>query len=175
MNKDAQGRRKVERSESNWKCGIGSFPADSYDLTGEWGRSGQDARHRFHLLATLDPGKLFNLGVVLSARSGRPYNITTGFDDNRDSRAIDRPIGVARNTEQGPGYFSLDLRWSKTFPLRPGKNGKGARFTFSFDAFNVLNRVTRGSPVGTLSSPFFGQSVSALAARRLQLAGRIQF
>ena len=22
MNKDAQGRRKVERSESNWKCGI---------------------------------------------------------------------------------------------------------------------------------------------------------
>ena len=22
MNKDAQGRRKVERSESNWKCGL---------------------------------------------------------------------------------------------------------------------------------------------------------
>ena len=22
MNKDAQGRRKVERSESNWKCGV---------------------------------------------------------------------------------------------------------------------------------------------------------
>ena len=26
MNKDAQGRRKVERSESNWKCGFESIP-----------------------------------------------------------------------------------------------------------------------------------------------------
>ena len=25
MNKDAQGRRKVERSESNWKCGVSAF------------------------------------------------------------------------------------------------------------------------------------------------------
>ena len=25
MNKDAEGRRKVERSESNWKCGLKFF------------------------------------------------------------------------------------------------------------------------------------------------------
>ena len=25
MNKDAEGRRKVERSESNWKCGLKGF------------------------------------------------------------------------------------------------------------------------------------------------------
>ena len=25
MNKDAEGRRKVERSESNWKCGANAF------------------------------------------------------------------------------------------------------------------------------------------------------
>ena len=156
--------------------GIGSFPADSYDLTVEWGRSRRDVRHRFHLLATLDPGKLFNLGVVLSARSGQPYNITTGFDDNRDSRAIDRPMGVARNTEQGPGYFNLDLRWSRTFSLKPDRNGKkGPRLTLSFDAFNVLNRVNRSTPVGNLSSPFFGDSVSAVAARRLQIEGKIRF
>ena len=37
MNKDAQGRRKVERSESNWKCGLKtSLHAYGTNIEGEW-------------------------------------------------------------------------------------------------------------------------------------------
>ncbi len=122
-----------------------------------------------------------SIGVVFTAASGRPYSITTGFDDNGDSRAADRPLGVGRNTEQGPAYVTLDLRWSRSFAFGPdkngksGKNGKAARFKLSVDAFNVINHVNQGNPVGNLSSPFFGTSISASSARRLQISGRIRF
>ncbi|MGH9824865.1 MAG: hypothetical protein ACREDR_16670, partial [Blastocatellia bacterium] len=41
--------------------GVGYFPPNAYDLSGEWARSDFDRRHRFELLGTLNPGKLFNL------------------------------------------------------------------------------------------------------------------
>ncbi|HYL98708.1 MAG TPA: carboxypeptidase regulatory-like domain-containing protein, partial [Blastocatellia bacterium] len=41
--------------------GITSYPANNYDLTGEWGRSDWDRRHRFELLGTATPGKQFNV------------------------------------------------------------------------------------------------------------------
>jgi hypothetical protein len=46
--------------------GINYFPPNAYDLSGEWSRSDFDRRHRFELLGTLNPDKLFNLGVSLS-------------------------------------------------------------------------------------------------------------
>ena len=33
MNKDAQGRRKVERSESNWKCGLKRMEASCFSVS----------------------------------------------------------------------------------------------------------------------------------------------
>src|SRR5439155_23061760 len=71
--------------------GIGSFPANNYDLSGEWSRADSDQRHRFNLLGTLKAGRLFNLGVALQAESGRPYSLITGRDDNHDGLALDRP------------------------------------------------------------------------------------
>jgi hypothetical protein len=54
--------------------------------------------------------------------------------------------------------------------------GKGAReITFGLDAFNLLNHVSYGTFVGTLSSPLFGQPVSARAARQLQFSARMKF
>src|SRR5439155_1472340 len=80
--------------------GINSFPANNYDLSGEWSRADFDQRHRFNLLGTLTPGKYFKLGVALSLYSGQPYNEITGRDDNRDGLANDRPAGVRRNSLQ---------------------------------------------------------------------------
>jgi hypothetical protein len=51
------------------------------------------------------------------ATSGRPYSLTIGRDDNHDTIANDRPPGVRRNSLQGPGAATLDLRWSKEFYL----------------------------------------------------------
>lgn len=71
--------------------GANSFPAYSYDLSNEFGRSSFDARHNFII------GGNFNLPLGISAspfiiaNSGRPYNITTGIDNNGDSIINDRP------------------------------------------------------------------------------------
>jgi carboxypeptidase family protein len=155
--------------------GIDSFPANNHDLSKEWSRANSDARHGLYLYGTLNPGRFFKLGVVLSARSGRPYSLTTGLDENRDSFATDRPFGVPRNSLEGPGSVTLDLRWSKEFYFWREKKNKGPSAGISLDAFNVLNQVNLGKPVGNLSSPFFGLPVSSGPARQMQLSFGFKF
>jgi hypothetical protein len=154
----------------NNASGINSLPADNYNLTGEWSRAEFDERHRFNLLGAIEAGDWFNLGLTLSLTSGRPYSLTTGRDDNRDSLANDRPNGVRRNSLQGPGSATLDVRWSKEFKLKETKKDEGPTVTIGIDAFNVLNRTNYAGFVGNLSSPFFGLPVAARPARRLQLS-----
>ncbi len=156
--------------------GINYFPPNAYDLSGEWARSDFDRRQRFELLGTINPGKLFNLGVSLSLSSGLPYTMTTGLDEFHTGTANARPAGVPRNSLQGPGYADLDLRWSREFFLVKGKKKEsGLKGTLAVDAFNVLNRVNFVSFIGNLSSPFFGQAVAAQPPRRLQLSFRLKF
>jgi hypothetical protein len=151
--------------------GIDSLPADSLDLTGEWARADFDRRHRLELYGVAKAGRFFRLGTSLSLNSGAPYGLTTGRDDNRDGAARDRPAGVRRNSLEGPGSATLDLRCSRDFPLRE----KGPEVSVSLDAFNVFNRVNYSGYIGNLSSPFFGRPVAARAARRVQLSLRFEF
>ena len=157
--------------------GINSFPANSYDLSGEWSRADFDERHRFNLLGTIKAGEWFNLGMTLALTSGRPYSLTTGRDDNRDNLANDRPAGVPRNSLQGPGAATLDLRWAKVFRLRETrkKDDEGPAITMAVAAFNVLNRTNYLGFVGNLSSPFFGLPVASRPARRTQLTVGFKF
>jgi hypothetical protein len=160
---------------SGARSSLNSFPANNYDLSGEWSRADFDQRHRFNLIGTINPGRYFKLGVAASLYSGAPYSITTGRDDNRDGAANDRPPGVPRNSRQGPGYASLDVRWSRDFYFVHAKKDKGPTATLGLDAFNVLNHVNYGGYVGVQSSPFFGEPVSALPVRRLQASFRFRF
>ncbi|MEA2175578.1 MAG: hypothetical protein QOD00_3170 [Blastocatellia bacterium] len=156
--------------------GINYLPPNAYDLSGEWSRSDFDRRHRFEMLGTLNPDKLFNLGVSLSLYSGLPYTLTTGLDEFHTGTANARPAGVRRNGLQGPGYVDLDLRWSRELSLIKGKKkDEGVKGTIAVDAFNVLNKVNYVSYVGNLRSPFFGQAVAAQPPRRLQLSFRLKF
>jgi outer membrane receptor protein involved in Fe transport len=156
--------------------GVTYLPPNTYDLSGEWARADFDRRHRFEMLGTLNPGKLFNLGVSMSLYSGLPYTLTTGLDEFHTGTANARPAGVPRNSLQGPGYADLDLRWSRDFYLVKGKKkDEGVKATFALDAFNVLNRVNYTSFVGNLSSPFFGRAVATQPPRRLQLSFRVKF
>ncbi len=159
----------------NNSSGIASFPANNYDLSGEWSRADSDQRHRFNLLGTMRAGRLFNAGIALQAESGRPYSMITGRDDNRDGLALDRPAGVRRNSLEGPNYVGLDLRLSKDFALDTSKKEKSPKVTAAIDAFNVTNRVNYSGYVGNLSSPFFGRAISSRPARRLQLSMRFAF
>lgn len=152
---------------------LNSFPANNYDLRGEWARADFDQRHRFNLIGTINPGRYFKVGVAASINSGAPYTVTTGRDDNHDGAANDRPTGVGRNSLQGPGYLGVDLRWSRDIYLNRSKRDKGPMMVAAVDGFNILNHVNYAGYVGVQSSPFFGQPVAALPVRRIQ--GSFQF
>jgi hypothetical protein len=159
----------------NNTAGINSFPANNYDLSGEWGRADFDQRHRLNVLGTIKPGKLFNLGVGAFLNTGRPYSLTTGHDDYHVGSATARPPGVGRNTLQGPGYAEYDLRWFRDFKVAKVRNEVAPTLTVSLDAFNLFNHLNYTSYIGNRSSPFFGHAVSAQPPRRLQLSARFAF
>lgn len=162
---DAQGTRS---------SGINAFPANNYDLSGEWGRADFDQRHRLSLLGSIHVAPFLDFGLGFFTNTGMPYSETTGRDDNHDGVANDRPAGVRRNTLQGPSFANLDLRWSHEFLLQKSKK-EGARITVALDAFNATNKVNYLNYVGNLSSPFFGNAVAAVPPRRSQLSTRFAF
>jgi hypothetical protein len=84
---------------------FGSFPMNQYDLTGEYGRTSFDSRHRFIMFASLAVPKLkLSLNPMIIANTGRPFNIITGFDDNLDGLINDRPaFADAQTVACAPG------------------------------------------------------------------------
>src|SRR3954470_7597870 len=74
----------------------------------------------------------------------------------------------------GDPYLSLDLRWSHDFFLT-ARGEKGPVLNTGVDAFNLTNHVNYFTYVGALTSPFFGQPVSAYPSRRLQWGLRFTF
>jgi len=155
--------------------GIGWFPANNYDPSGEWARANFDVRHRFRALGTFKAGALFELGTVVSLNTGTPYTITTGRDSNNDTRMTDRPPGALRNGMQGFGMANVDVRLSREFKLAGSDKDEGPSLDVSLEAFNLPNRVNYTIMIGNLSSPFFGQPVAARAARRMQVRLELQF
>jgi hypothetical protein len=177
--------------------GLGTFPANSYDLGGEYARSSADARHTFSMGGNFRAPFGLRLNPLVIANSGRPFNITTGLDANGDTLFTDRPAlatdlttpGIVitrfgafdpnpragqqiipRNFAQGHGFFVVNLNVSRAFSFGPAlasraSGGQPAEkrygLTLTLRAQNIFNRTNGGQPVGNLSSPFFGQSVSS--------------
>ena len=153
--------------------GINSFPANNYDLSGEWARADYDQRHRLNLLGTIDRAKYADFGVGLYANPGVPYTETTGRDNYHTGYANARPPGVPRNSLQGPGFLGLDLRWFDNF--RVGKQKERPQAAAAVDALNALNHVNCDTYIGNLSSPFFGRVVSARPPRRMLMSFKLEF
>src|SRR6185312_3003577 len=123
--------------------GSNTNPANPYDLTGEYGRSSQDVRHRFVVNGSFRAPWGISLNPFVVVSSGRPFNITLGRTDlNGDTLFTERPrfatdltkptvvitrwgafdlapngAGqiIPRNCGEGPGSLSTNLRISKTF------------------------------------------------------------
>jgi outer membrane receptor protein involved in Fe transport len=168
------GRARNNTSGVNW------MPPNSYDLSGEYGPADFDRTQTIELFGTINGGPWLNLGVSFEGYSGRPYSISTGISTGLDAYntgiANARPAGVTRNTQRGPGYASLDLRWSRDLPYAASGKARPKRsVNIGVDAFNVTNRVNYNTPVGNLSSQFFGQSISAAPARRIQFSVRLRY
>ena len=104
--------------------GVFSLPPDSVDVTGEWGPTRGDARHRVNASLNSDlPGR-FRVSANFRAQSALPYNITTGTDANGDGVHNERPAGVTRNSGRGAGTQNLDLTLTWRLDL-----GNGNRWT----------------------------------------------
>ena len=123
--------------------GAGSFPAYSYDLTGEYGRTSFDIRHSFTIAGSITMPWKITLNPFVIANSGRPFNITRGGrDKNGDGQFTERPTFaelhdrcdvlhlsavfcnidskdpnaiIPRNYGQGPSYFSVNMHVSRNF------------------------------------------------------------
>lgn len=127
--------------------GVNTFPANQYDLRGEYGKSSIDVRHRVSLGGSISglPGKI-RLNPFIIANSGRPFNITTGRDANGDTLFTERPaiaidpskaevvvtrFGtfdqnptadqtiIPRNFATGPAFYTVNLRISRAIGFGP--------------------------------------------------------
>jgi hypothetical protein len=102
-----------------------SLPADNYDLALEWGPASGVPTHIASGVFNTGLWKTLRLGVTAAGRSGIPYNITTGNDDNADTVLNDRPLGVHRNSARGKATWDMAARLSYTFGFGQRATGAG--------------------------------------------------
>ena len=92
-----------------------SLPANNYDPDAEWGPVAGVAQHNFSAMFTSPLTKSIRLSVGTTRRSGTPYNITTGRDDNGDTVFNDRPAGVGRNSARTEATWDVNTRVAYAF------------------------------------------------------------
>ncbi|MBO0859964.1 MAG: TonB-dependent receptor, partial [Chloracidobacterium sp.] len=79
----------------------------------------------------------FKFSSLVTAQSGRRFNVFAGSDANGDGNPLsDRPGNLGRNTLEGPGFASVDLRVAREFHFSERVSAE-----LSADFFNLLNRV----------------------------------
>jgi len=98
--------------------GVGTFPADPYNLSQEYGRSSLDVRHRFVLGGSVATRYNIRLSPFVIANTGRPFNITTGTDNNGDLQYTDRP-GFASASDCGTNNLNVKCTAFGDFNLSP--------------------------------------------------------
>jgi hypothetical protein len=168
------GRYTWSHYESN-TGGISWYPENQLDPGDEWSNSGYDRAQRLGMYAIFQQKSLLNMAAGVFANSGSPWTELTGTDYYGDDLFNTRPDGVSRNSEIGPDYVDLDLRWGHDFAITGNKADEAPRLGFSASSFNVLNHVN-GAGIDTVdTSSQFGQVTSVAPARRIQLAMRFEF
>ncbi len=168
------GRYTWSHYEAN-TGGMWWYPQNQYDPGDEWSDSNWDRRQRVGMYAIFDQKSLLNLAAGVFVNSGSPWTILTGTDPYGDGLFNARPDGVGRNSETGPGYVDLDLRWGHDFAITANKADEAPRLGFSASAYNVVNHVN-GQGIDTIeTSSSFGQITSVGSPRRVQLAMRFEF
>ena len=130
--------------------GVGSFPANPWNLAGEYGPASTDIHHQLNVGGTIEVKGGFRLSPLFVADSGAPFNITVGQDLFGTTLFNGRP-GIAtnqtrpglvqtkyglldpnptpdetilpRNYGRGPGIFMVNFRASELFSFGPAADG----------------------------------------------------
>jgi hypothetical protein len=165
------------------------YPSDPANVDAEWGRSRADERYRFTSSAVFRLPARFTVSPIFEYGSGQPWNRRYGYDYNGDGKSSDRKPGVAKFSEDGPNFASVNLRVSYALPL-----GGKARANFIAEFFNLLNRVnydvnsltvngaeylsgpTLQNPAAVaVANPNYGKYTATLPPFEAQLGVRIVF
>lgn len=85
----------------NTDSGTSGAPFDPYDFSNEWGRSPFTARHNMFAGGYYQTKSLLSFNMFMVATSGRPFDITTGRDTNRDNSFAERPAFATDLTKPG--------------------------------------------------------------------------
>jgi Carboxypeptidase regulatory-like domain/TonB dependent receptor len=125
-----------------------------------------DQRHRAVVSASYTFPFGITAGTVNSFASARPFNATTGVDNNGDGNNNDRPVVngavVSRYASRGTAVYDTALFGEIRINLLPGK-----AVTLRAEAFNVFNRANvlgRNGTYGDGAAPLstFGQALGGL-------------
>jgi hypothetical protein len=162
----------------------GGDPSEVNRLDKEWADSLLDQRHRAVLSGWVRLPFAFNGGGVVTYASGRPFNITTGADNNGDGSNADRPVidghVISRNAGRGDAVYDLSLFLERDFQVG------GVTLGLRAECFNVINHEnvvgfngvfgnnTNGQPLSTFGVPLGGIS-NVDPGRQYQFEARLRF
>ena len=104
---------------------------------GDYGPSGEDARHRFVLAGTVHGPLGLEVSTLTQAESARPFTMTNA---DGSGRAVINGTETTLDQFRGRPYFQVDLRVSRPFKI----HDRWQILPF-FEAFNLLNRNNPGA------------------------------
>jgi hypothetical protein len=194
------GSYTLNHAESN-SDGLGTFPANPYNYSGEYGPASSDIHHRVQLTGTLTTRWNVRFSPNVTVQSGSPFDLTAGSDlygttlfNGRPGFATDAsktgvvmtayglldptPTAgeqiVRRNSGRGPGQASVNLRVGKTFVFGEGKAAASGG-VFSSPATGRYNLSISMGARNLLNhnnpGPIVGNITSPLFGRANQVAG----
>jgi hypothetical protein len=103
------------------------------------------------------------LGIIIQANSGLPFNIRTNRDLNADGNAAnDRPLGIGRNTGRLGKVVNVDARYVRF--LNFGKR----RLELFAEAKNLLNKLNISAVNRVVATDALGNPTTAIPAKIIQ-------
>ncbi|MCA1625217.1 MAG: TonB-dependent receptor [Acidobacteria bacterium] len=128
----------------------GKIAENQFDLSGEYGRSDLDVRHRFIFSPVYETGTFrysenkivrallsdYVFTGIFTAQSGIAYSAAVSGDPNNDGNtANDRAPGTVRNQFSTPPTYQVDMRVGRIIRF-----GERYRLSLFVEGFNILNR-----------------------------------
>jgi hypothetical protein len=128
-------------SAETWGCEVGELfdyvngvcnPLNAF-AKGDYGPSGEDARHRFVLAGTYFAPRGFELSTLTQVESARPFTLTTPVG----TRAVVNGVETSLDELRGTPFAQVDLRVSRPFQI--GDRWSVMPFVEFFNLFNRNN------------------------------------
>jgi hypothetical protein len=128
----------------------GKVAENNFDLSGEYGRSDLDMKHRFVFSTVYETGTFkysnnkvarallsdYVISGIVQAQSGVAYSALVSGDPNADGNtSTDRAPGTLRNQFSTPPAYIVDMRLGRVIRF-----GERLRLSLFAEGFNIFNR-----------------------------------